>query len=148
MQLTRAADYALRIMIHLAGLPPASRPNRSALAQAGEVAEHFLSKILQSLARAGLIDSQRGMNGGFALARRPEQVTVLDVLEAIEGPLILNVCLAAGESCGRKSWCPAHPVWAEAQEAMASVLRRTTIATLASRSPASSDGESGGSPWN
>ncbi len=137
MQLTRAADYAVRIMIHLASLPPGSRPNRTALAQAGEVAEQFLAKVLQSLTRAGLIDSQRGMKGGFALAKPPEQITILDIVEAVEGPVTLNVCLATGESCGRKSWCPAHRVWAEAQEAMLNVLRNATIASLAIRTEVS-----------
>ena len=131
MQLTRAADYAVRIMIHLAGLRPGRRRNRTALAQAGQVAEHFLAKVLQSLVRAGLIDSQRGMNGGFSLAKAPEQITILDIVEAIEGPLSLNVCLVSGETCGRKPWCPAHRVWAEAQDAMAKVLRNATIASLA-----------------
>ncbi|MBS1873008.1 MAG: Rrf2 family transcriptional regulator [Acidobacteria bacterium] len=133
MQLTRAADYAVRIMVHLAGLPPGSRPNRNVLAEASEVPEHFLSKILQSLARARLIDSQRGMNGGFSLARAPEQINLLDVVEAIEGPTHLNACLLPGDSCGRKQWCPAHCIWAEAQDAMTSVLKRSTIARLAAR---------------
>jgi Rrf2 family protein len=131
MQLTRAADYAVRIMIQLAGLPAGSRPNRAALAEAGEIPEHFVAKILQSLGRAGLIDSQRGMNGGFTLARPPEQVTLLEVVEAIEGPTRLNVCLLGGASCARKKWCPAHVAWTEAQEAMTGVLRRFTIAMLA-----------------
>ncbi len=134
VQLTKGADYAVRIMIHLAQLPSGSRPNRAALAGAGDIPEHFVGKILQSLARAGLIDSQRGMNGGFALAKDPGQVTVLQVVEAIEGPTQLNACLLPGDSCSRKSWCPAHCVWAEAQEAMTSVLRRATIAKLAVQS--------------
>jgi Rrf2 family protein len=131
MQLTRAADYAVRIMVHMATLPSGSRQNLTALAEAGDVAGHFLSKVLQSLSHAGLIDSQRGLNGGFSLAKPAEQITVLDIVEAIEGRLLLNVCLAPGESCGRKSWCPTHAVWAEAQLAMAGVLRRATIASLA-----------------
>ena len=137
MQLTRAADYAVRIMIHLAGLPQGTRLNRTVLAEAGEVAEHFLAKVLQSLARAGLIDSQRGMKGGFSLTKPPEQISVLDVVEAIEGPVSLHICLMPGESCGRKSVCPAYCVWAEAQEAMTNVLRKTTIASLAAKGGAS-----------
>lgn len=131
MQLTRAADYAVRIMIHLAMLPPGSRPNRAALAEAGDIPEHFVSKILQALSRTGLIHSHRGMNGGFEMARPPDKITMLEVVEAIEGPTRLNVCLGPGMSCTRKSWCPAHCVWIEAQEAMTRVLRRATIASLA-----------------
>ncbi|HWC01002.1 MAG TPA: Rrf2 family transcriptional regulator [Bryobacteraceae bacterium] len=133
MQLTRAADYAVRIMIHLATLPAGARPNRAALAEAGEIPEHFVGKVLQSLARARLIDSQRGMNGGYGLAVEPHRITMLEVIEAIEGTTQLNVCLAPGPSCGRKWWCPAHSVWVEAQDAMTRVLRRTTIGSLAAQ---------------
>jgi Rrf2 family protein len=132
MQLTRAADYAVRIMIHLASLPSGARPNRAVLAEAGEIPEHFVGKVLQALARAGLIGSQRGMKGGFALAVPPEEITVLRVIEAIEGPTQLNACLNnQGKGCSRSGWCPAHHVWIEAQEAMTTVLRQATIAALA-----------------
>jgi Rrf2 family protein len=134
MQLTRAADYAVRIMVHLAALPPGSRPNRAILAEAGDIPEAFVGKILQSLTRAGFIDSQRGMKGGFSLTVAPERVTVLDVIEAIEGPTRLNACMVAGDSCGRKGWCPAHRAWADAQDAMTGVLRGATIARLAAES--------------
>jgi Rrf2 family protein len=133
MQITRAADYAVRIMIHLATLPPGSRPNCGVLAQAGEIPEHFVLKILQLLVRARLIQSQRGAGGGFTLAVDPREITLLDIVEAVEGPTALNACLARGLGCTRKGWCPAHSVWAEAQEAMTAVLRRATIAALAQK---------------
>ncbi len=131
MQLTRAADYAVRIMIHLATLPPGSRPNRAALSEAGDIPEHFVGKVLQSLARARLIDSHRGMNGGFALAMPASKITLLDVIEALEGPTQLNACLSKGTTCNRTKHCPAHCIWAEAQGAMTRVLKRSTIAALA-----------------
>jgi len=120
-------------MIHMAMLPPGSRPNCGVLAQAGEIPEHFVLKILQSLVRARLIQSQRGAGGGFTLAVDPQEITLLDVVEAIEGPTALNNCLSHGIGCSRKGWCPAHTVWAEAQEAMVAVLRRATIAALAEK---------------
>lgn len=131
MQLTRAADYAVRIMIHLATLPPGSRPNRAALAEAGDIPAHFVSKILQSLARSGFIGSQRGMHGGFTLAMAPERITLLDIVEAIEGPTQLNACLGPGDACARRGRCPAHLVWVEAQKAMTRVLHEATLARLA-----------------
>jgi Rrf2 family protein len=131
MQLTRAADYAVRMMIHLATLPPGSRINRSALAAGSSVPEPFVGKILQTLTKSGLIDSQRGMNGGFALAASPEVISILDIVEAVEGPTTLNICIKPGATCDRKAWCPAHPVWCEAQDAMAAVLRRAKLASLA-----------------
>ena len=140
MQLTRAADYAVRMMIHLATLPSDSRTNRAALAVACEIPEPFVGKILQSLTRAGLIASHRGVNGGFALTRSPGSVSILDVIEAVEGPTLLNICIRPGDSCTRKSWCPAHTVWVEAQHAMTAVLRRATLASLAQPQP-------GGGQW-
>ncbi|MCX6621024.1 MAG: Rrf2 family transcriptional regulator [Acidobacteria bacterium] len=134
MQLTRAADYAVRIMIHMALSPEGSRHQKSSLAQAAEVPEHFVSKVLQHLKRSRLIESQRGMHGGFTLARAPKSVTMLDVIEAVQGPTILNICLSPGPSCNRKGWCPAHTVWVDAQEAMKQVLKRVTIAALARQS--------------
>ena len=131
MQLTRAADYAVRMMIHLATLPPGSRTNRTTLASAASVPEPFVGKILQTLTRSGLIESQRGMNGGFALAASPELVSILDIVEAVEGPTALNICVKPGATFDRKAWCPAHPVWCEAQDAMTAVLRRATLASLA-----------------
>jgi Rrf2 family protein len=131
MQLTRAADYASRVMVHLAGLPAGTRASLPTLAEAVEVPEQFLSKVLQMLGRSGLIQSQRGASGGFELMADPERVTLLDVVEAIEGPMQLNLCLGPGEGCARKSRCAVHLVWVDAQEALVGVLRAATIATLA-----------------
>ena len=133
MQLTRAADYAVRVMIHLAGLPPGTRVSRAELAEAAECPEQFLSKVLQNLTRAGLVISHRGNTGGFELPGTHLHASVLDIVEAIEGPLRLNVCMVSDTSCPRQSWCPAHSVWAEAQEAMAAVLRKSSIGDLAQR---------------
>jgi len=131
MQLTRAADYAVRVTIHLASLQPGTRTNLPELARAVEVPEQFLSKVLQMLCRRGLVQSHRGASGGFELAVDSKTVSLLDVVEAIEGPVQLNVCLGDRGTCSRKSWCPAHVVWVEAQEALVGVLRRASIATLA-----------------
>ena len=130
MQLTRAADYAVRVMIHLAGLPPETRASRAELAVAAECPEQFLSKVLQSLTRAGLVLSHRGNTGGFELPNNHRTATVLDVVEAIEGPMRLNVCLNSDRACARQEWCPAHDVWSKAQAAVAEVLRTANIAEL------------------
>ena len=131
MQLTRAADYAVRVMIHLAGLPPGSRVSRSELSVAAECPEQFLSKVLQNLTRAGLVISHRGNTGGFELEETHRTATILQVVEAIEGPIRLNLCLTSDHGCSRQNWCPAHPVWVEAQEAMAHVLSSANVSQLA-----------------
>jgi Rrf2 family protein len=131
MQITRATDYAVRVMIHLAGLPPGSSVRQSELSKTTDVSGHFLSKVLQQLVRFRLIRSQRGSGGGYALAVPAASVSLLDVVEAIEGPVRLNQCIEEGPSCERKSWCPAHQVWAEAQAAIVNVLGAASMASLA-----------------
>ena len=131
MQLTRAADYAVRVMIHLAGLPPGTRVNRSELSAVAECPEQFLCKVLQNLTRAGLVISHRGNTGGFELEELHRAASVLEVIEAVEGPIRLNVCLTNDHACARQGWCPAHGVWAEAQTALADVLKGATISFLA-----------------
>src|SRR5215208_2458842 len=135
MQLTRAADYAVRVMIHMAGLPPGTRTSRTELAHAAGCPDQFLSKVLQDLTRAGLVVSHRGNTGGFELPSIHTTASVLDIVEAVEGPVRLNVCLAHDHVCDRQSWCGAHVVWARAQEAMTTVLRNTSIAELSQNEP-------------
>lgn len=132
MQLTRAADYGVRVMIHLASLPTGSRMPLGELAAAVTVPESFLSKVLQTLTRAGFLVSRRGADGGFELAPGKMEVSMLNVIEAIDGPIQLNVCLRKEETCERAGECAAHPVWVEAQAAMVAVLAAATIGKLAS----------------
>jgi Rrf2 family protein len=137
MQLTRAADYAVRVMIHLATLPAEGRALLPVLAQATAAPESFLSKVMQALARKQLISSRRGKRGGFAILPRGREATMRDVIEAIDGPICLNVCLNGGKDCERKSWCPAHPVWARAQRAMVDVLMSVTVSAMAAKTSTS-----------
>jgi Rrf2 family protein len=141
MQLTRAADYAVRVMVHLVGQPEGTRASLVSLSEATAAPESFLSKVLQALTRAGMIYSQRGQSGGFEISQPGRKASMLEVIEAIGGPVRLNVCLASGKSCVRKVWCPAHPVWVRAQEAMLEVLRKTSIAELAAQA------SNGGARW-
>ncbi len=100
------------------------------LAEAADAPEKFLAKLLQNLTRAELVVSRRGPNGGFELAAGARNATMMQVIEAIEGPFALNVCLSE-KGCERQEWCPAHTVWAQAQDALLSVLRKHTIYELA-----------------
>ena len=130
MQITRATDYAVRVMLYLASLPEGRKAQLSELAKAAEVRENFLSKILQRLVHQGLVSSHRGTGGGFCLKMPPEALTLLQVIEAMEGPTQLNVCLGDG-SCERQSWCGVHPVWRKAQAALTETLASVSIAQLA-----------------
>ena len=131
MQITRAADYAVRVMVHLASLPPGSRVQRSALVELSEAPESFLSKVLQRMVANRLISSRRGGGGGFELAVPPEQVSVLTVVEAIDGPIHLNLCVPGASGCDRSLACAVHPVWVEARAALVKVLGSASMARLA-----------------
>jgi len=132
MQLTRAADYAVRVMIYLAMLAPGERASLPSVVEATGAPESFLSKVLQGLTRAHMITSRRGPAGGFEISAMGRLTSMRDVVEAIDGPISLNVCVSQKRSCPRKDWCPAHPVWAKAQESLITVLTTAKIADLAS----------------
>jgi len=133
MQLTRAADYAVRVIVHMATLPEQERSLLPALATATGAPKSFLSKVLQALCRAQFIASRRGHSGGFQILPAGRQASIRQVIEAIDGPICLNLCLVHGASCSRKSFCPAHPIWERAQEAMLGVLNAATVAELAGK---------------
>jgi Rrf2 family protein len=122
-------------MIHLAGLPVGTRTSRTELADAAGCPEQFLSKVLQNLTRTGLVISHRGNTGGFELPELHRHASVLEVIEAVEGPIHLNLCLTHDQACERQTWCPAHLVWMRAQQAMTEVLRTTSISELARQVP-------------
>ena len=131
MQLTRAADYAVRVMVFLAGVPSSQRTSLPEIVRATGAPDSFLSKVLQGLARARLITSRRGPTGGFEISFIGRLASMRDVVEAIDGPISLNVCVSQQRSCPRKDWCPAHPVWVKAQETLREVLSSAMIADLA-----------------
>ncbi len=131
MQLTRAADYAIRVMIHLAGLESGERVSLAALVAATGAPDSFLSKVMQALTRARLVMSRRGPAGGFEISARGRHASMRDAIEAIDGRMCLNVCLSERRSCSRRDWCPAHKIWVKAQAAMLEVLSTAMIADLA-----------------
>jgi Rrf2 family protein len=132
LRLTNAADYAILAMIHMACLPDDAVALRSEIAQAYNIPSSFMAKILRALVRARLLRSTRGVHGGFSLARPATEITLLDVVEAIEGPLAITDCTGEPGGCQWASDCPAHPVWAGVQEKIAETLRANTLETLVS----------------
>jgi Rrf2 family protein len=131
MQLTRAADYGVRVMVYLARMPEQDRVMLPELAAAAQAPVSFLSKVLQALTRAKLIASWRGKAGGFMILPRGRRASMLQVIEAIDGPLFLNLCLTSKGACRRARMCPAHPVWEQAQQAMAGVLAAAVVNEMA-----------------
>ena len=133
MKLTRGGEYGIRGVLYLAQQSEGRVSMLSAIAKVQDVPPRFLAKIFQALAKAGLVKSHRGAKGGFSLAKPAAEITIKDVIEAIEGPLHLNICLMAEGECSREKICPAHAVWEEAQEKMMSVLTKANFADLATK---------------
>lgn len=130
MQITRQADYALRAMLYLANLEPTQRAATSHIAEEKHIPPSFLAKIISQLSIAGLIHTSRGARGGVSLARTPEEITVLEVVEAIDGPLALNECTLNAGSCPFGENCPMRPVWCDAQQELVERLSTTTFADV------------------
>jgi len=135
MRLTKAGDYAMRGLIYLARQPKGDVALVGDIAAAMEVPDSFLAKIFQNLARAGLVRSTRGHGGGYSLARSPATITLLEVIECVEGPIVLNDCTDphtdAGETMTCTSACGAQGVWQEVQEAVRGILEKKTMDELA-----------------
>jgi Rrf2 family protein len=141
LRISRKIDYAIRAMIHLAGIPDGTVVPFREIGRQMDVPEDFLAKILKTLVDQGLVKSTRGPHGGYALARNPVDVSFLDVIEAVEGPVALNVCLDGEDACGHTSACTMVDVWRRGQERMLDVYRQSRLADLAFK--ATADGQVG-----
>ncbi len=126
MQITRQADYAVRAVLYLAQLGPERRAATSQIAQEQQIPPSFLAKIVSQLSVAGLLQTSRGARGGVSLARSPEQISLLEVVEAIDGPIFLNECVANG-ACNFGDSCPMRSIWCDAQAELVHRLKATTF---------------------
>src|SRR5881398_701364 len=130
LQISRKIDYGLRAMIHLAGLPAGKVASLQDLAVTLHLPREFLAKILKILTDRGLVRSTRGAHGGYQLGRPPRDISFLEVIEAVEGPVQLNVCLDDKDRCDVSAGCTMYHVWKAGQDRMLEVYRRTTLAEL------------------
>ena len=131
MELTRKGEYAIRGIVYLAQLPPGKVALISEIAEAADVPQTFLAKILQSFAKIGIVQSFRGAGGGFILGRPASRITLREAVEAVEGPILPNRCLIGSGACERDSTCGVHPVWRQVQKQIVDVLDAVTIQDLA-----------------
>ena len=131
MQITRQADYAIRAVRYLAKQGPNQRSATSTVAQEMKIPPSFLAKIISQLSIAGLLHTSRGARGGVTLARDAKEISLLDVVEAIDGPILLNECVGDPADCEFSDDCLVHPIWVEAQEALVKRLRDTRFDKLA-----------------
>jgi Rrf2 family protein len=130
MKLSRASVYAFYGLAHIAGQPAGRYVPLSEIHQRYGVPEKHLAKIFQGLVRAGILDSARGVNGGFALARPANRISPLDVIQVIEGPIADVGCLLLNQGCRTHGACRINAVWHRAQHAMLAVLRESTLADM------------------
>jgi Rrf2 family protein len=134
MQITRQADYAVRAVLHLAQMRNGDRAATSTVAKEQRIPPSFLAKIISQLSIAGLLHTSRGARGGVMLARDPKDITLLEVVEAIDGPIQLNECVSDDGVCSFDESCPIRSVWCEAQEDLVARLRQTDFGQLLARS--------------
>ena len=131
MQITRQADYAIRAVLYLSRLEPGQRASTSAVAKEQSIPPSFLAKIISQLSIAGLLHTSRGARGGVMLAREPGEISLLDVVEAIDGPITLNECVHDTEDCSLGDGCVLREVWCLAQEELVNRLKATNFSQIA-----------------
>ena len=129
MYVTREADYAVRCVLYLArkanGITPVNE-----IAKAMHIPKSFLAKILQRLVKAGIVISGRGISGGFSLAKKPENISILDVVKAIQGDSAINICAIDKKMCRLSNTCSVHPVWVELRGIIEKRLQKENFAKL------------------
>ncbi|MBF5041352.1 Rrf2 family transcriptional regulator [Aggregicoccus sp. 17bor-14] len=131
LQISRKIEYGLRAMIFLASQPPERTVPFKEIARRMEVPQDFLAKILKTLVEQGLARSTRGAHGGYQLSRPAREISFLDVIEAVEGPVVVNVCQDRHDACKVSRSCTMYGVWKLGQERMLEVYRAATLDTLA-----------------
>jgi Rrf2 family protein len=131
LELSRKSDYALRAVIYLARLSSDRYGRVSEISEARNIPQAFLAQILPLLANRGVVRSQQGARGGYALARHPSEISFLEVIEAVEGPLRLNKCTGEQhEDCTLIESCEMHSVWSMAQKQTVDFLHNVTMADM------------------
>jgi Rrf2 family protein len=130
MRLTRAGEYAVRCVLYLASQGAGVLCARKEIARKMDIPDQFLGKIAQQLARAGVIEIVQGARGGFRLVVAPEELTLLEVVEAVIGEIFLNDCVMRPESCNRSHACAVHCIWAKAKDQLRQTLQEASFARI------------------
>lgn len=132
MQITRQADYAIRCILYLAEKKGRITMSKE-ISRAKKIPMDFLSKILQRLTKAGLVRSHRGVKGGFELAKVPEEIDLLQVINVIDGPITFNRCAVSKKLCSFSKSCSVHPIWVELRREIEGRLSRINFRMLISQ---------------
>jgi Rrf2 family protein len=138
MQITRQADYAVRAVLYLAEQGENGRAPTSRIAQEMRIPPSFLAKIVSQLSVAGVVQTSRGARGGVSLAREPKGISLLEVIEAIDGPITLNECVPDRSACVFGDDCPVHDIWCETQTKLVEQLSKADFGALLKKNGRSS----------
>jgi Rrf2 family protein len=128
LELTKRADYAIRAVLALARTPPGERRSVREVAADQSIPVRFLPQVMGDLVQAGLVEATVGRSGGYRLAKPPTAISLLDVVEAVEGDSRRRVCILRGGPCALAGVCDVHAVFAAAQDDVLRRLRSTTVA--------------------
>ena len=131
MLYSRSAEYAIRAFVHLAQVPDGRYAMVKQIAAEEEIPAHFLAKILQQLARKGMLRSSKGPTGGFSLRVPADEVRLLDIVEALDGLSEYEKCASGLAECTDDMPCPLHDSWKPLRSRIMDYLGRNTIADLA-----------------
>ena len=127
--LSRSGIHAVRALVKLAN-EPAKYCGAQSIAAATGAPRNYLGKLLQQLSRRGIVESQKGLGGGFRLARDPSEITLHDIVEPLEDLSRLSQCILAHDACDTDNPCAIHSRWAFVRESYIDMLNRTTLADL------------------
>lgn len=134
MKISAKARYGLRILLDVALHETHARPRTiKEIADAQGISEKFISRIVVPLRERGMIKSERGKLGGFRLAQAPSDITLLAVIETLQGPVSLVDCVADKAGCVRSGTCVARSVWKDVNTAVRAALRGMTLETVLER---------------
>ena len=130
MKISTKGRYGLRILLDLA-LHQSEKPRLIRdIAESQQISEKYISRLVISLRKAGMIRSIRGVNGGFHLAMKPEDITLLDVIEVMEGPLSIVDCVSAPQGCSHSANCAPREIWCKLNADIRDLMRGTTLADI------------------
>lgn len=128
---SKGCQYAIRALAFVVTERGNERFQISEVCEKVGISESFTRKVFQDLVQAGFIHAHRGPGGGYSLAGRPEEISMLDVILAVDGPDTFNHCILGFEECGGKHPCPMHYRWAEAKEQLLDQLSKDTLQDIA-----------------
>jgi len=128
---SKSCEYAVRAAVHLAQLPAGDYAMAKDIAQKEDIPAPFLAKILQEMARKGVLRSVKGPSGGFCLKRKASEIRLLDIVAAIDGLSQYSRCAEGFSECSENTACPLHDNWMALQSRIMDYLERNTIGSLA-----------------